>query len=402
MEKYKVLIIEDNPEDYIKIQENLIPDGGVSRLPYDFDINTDKDKRRRYIRELNTDLDDKIKPEDCLSEEEQALTTLLRPKGGLKEAESMIDRIIKENYNDLRLVICDLKLCEDNEAGKEIIRHLREDRILDDTPWFLKNIPIIILTGVDGVAVGASERGGINSRVFKKIDVLYNMRGKSVSDDTNNLDSCQSLFRSIVDMLATNFDDQYNKHLTKYKVALSFTNVNDLEDCIIPHREFVEMFVHCLYPYFTREKVYYYEDKPDNNNLGKDLEEIYKEKSEFVIVFISDDYNTHDKSTTQTEWKAIKEKYESRGWKGVVFVPIENSVANRTSIGRILNIENFSEIPIDFSDLREKFYNVYNGVLKSEDDRKKIIDSYNSVCKDTQKRIFEKIINGKMKMGVFF
>ena len=367
MEKYKVLIIEDKQEHYIEIQDKLVSDKGLSRLPYNLEVSDSHNSmRRQFLREFYANLEDKISADECMSEFEITFTNLLRQEGSLNEAIQQIDQIIRDNYRELRMIICDLELCTEPEAGVNIIRHIRNDKILEDYYfWYQKKIPIIILTGLDGYnPIDATNVGGWNCRLFKKVDLLATHEPISHNENdacgNNSIGSCQSIFQSIVDMLATEFEQTYQHYmnLKEYEIAISCSGLNDIiQNNLIPHKEFLSIFANCLYSFFTEKKVFFYGDNYRITNFKADIDHIYGRECKYVIVVITDDYNTETKKITQEEWRVIKERYEQLNWEGVFFVTIETSVANISIIKRNLGLS--EDIPfIDFSELREKFYNI--------------------------------------------
>lgn len=66
---------------------------------------------------------------------------------------SYIDKVIKENYMNLRCIICDLHLFDDSISGDDIIKHIRTDLTINNCPDFTKFIPIIIYTNYSKDAI---------------------------------------------------------------------------------------------------------------------------------------------------------------------------------------------------------------------------------------------------------
>lgn len=387
---FKVLIIEDSYVDFIKIQEKLIPKDYISRLPFYFETSDEiKQKRTQFLRELTSDINNEevIDPNDCLTKEEKEWLDCLKKPGGFDEAFDRIANTIRENFQELRLIICDLQLCGDDVAGKRIIEQIRQNRdiLQGDKAWFCQNIPIICFTHLSGQTEVVF--AGINCVTIYKEDVR----------------NAYFQFKSFVKLLSENFDNYYKEHAQRYKVSLSFSGENKLQK--ISHIAFVKEFAHCLYSKFTKERVFFYVENKDNKDVEQDLENIYKNESEYVIVFITSDYNSAVSPITQREWKAIQEEYEKKNWQGVFFVPIEKEVANSPMIEKLLGINNFNEVFVDFHSQRDTFYSdnmaqaqndLNKHLISFKEYNEKILTAYEERCEKLHNKIYEDIIRNKM------
>lgn len=317
MEK-KVLIIEDDYLDYIKIQIKLIPDGLLGGFP--FKRKGDKRKKKeRFLQEANIK-DSTMLPEECLTMEERDFIKLLRTHDSINRVQDRVKQIIEEHYNELRLITCDLQICGLDQGGNILIEYLRkkegQDKItIPGKPWFMQEIPIIVTTKLEGQEpLESMHRGGKNCISIKKSDVLDNAHAANV-------------FRNIVDREVSRFDELFEKKSRErnYKVALSFTGCNGREK----HREFVEEIAHVFYEKFGKDKVFYDFDKlksGDTVRLGKnDFTKLYADQCEYVVVCLSEDYASKDSPWTKKEWEGIRQRI-SKMPMCVVFVCIGDRV----------------------------------------------------------------------------
>ncbi|MEE1963099.1 hypothetical protein V1387_10425 [Allomuricauda taeanensis] len=111
--KAKILIIENELADYNRLKE-YIDSSKFQTIP--------RDQR-----------------------EQDKLIIMLNSKPPVKAKEKFLDwlrDIFKQEYENLRLVICDLDLGSFRLGGEEIIRFIRNDIIIDKKPLYPKLIPI--------------------------------------------------------------------------------------------------------------------------------------------------------------------------------------------------------------------------------------------------------------------
>ena len=285
-----------------------------------------------------------------------------------------IGNIIEEHHLTLRAIVCDLKLGENRKGGVEFIKWIRNSEtngieLLED---YLKYIPIIVYTkstNSDEEEREAALANGANGFLIKDQSIVSDM--KRIDENLKNMvkknvEYFQCLYRFFL----------YNK---PYKVALSFTGYNDSE----PHREFIEEIANQLYGFYTKERVFFDMDKAEDGTtislIRQDFTTIYKDCCDYVIVFVSKDYNTNDNPWTQSEWAGIKEYYK-KSPTNVIFVLIENGVTS-SSFKENLSITN-EPIWINATKYRKSFYEVLSGQSLVQKSMLKEVINYNSTIKE--------------------
>lgn len=336
LKKNEVLVIEDQSDD-MKCVKRSLPDNCV--------ILTDDP---RFCKLCEKGIDGgrlQIKQDD-----------------GTKNSVNLKDylkKILTEHHSTLRAIVCDLKLGTDKEGGVKVIKWIRD--VLHNGVQlhnnYLKFIPIIVYTS--STNSGEAERAdaleaGANAFIMKNHKEISN--GYGVEEQLrdvlkNDIDYFQYLYSHL------QLDSKC------YKVALSFTGGSK----ITRHREFVEEIAHHLYGHYTKGKVFYDIDKAKDGStisLTKDdFTEIYGEKCEFVIVCVSEDYNTEDNPWTQKEWEGIHKLYEKSRFH-VIFVSLEKGLTSDI-FKEHLSIAN-EPIWIDASKSVEDFYEILSGQNKDQ------------------------------------
>lgn len=377
----KILIIENDYLDRIKIQAKLIPYGYHSSLPFAGNESPEKKQNKNIFLREESSSNKTVIAKDCLTDEELQFVELLDGAENINDAKCEIRRIIESNYRELRLIVCDLQICGSDQGGNEIIDFLRsttcEDRIsIENKPWFMQEIPIIVATKLDGQEAFKAYHWK-NCFPVKKQDVFTS--------------SASGFIKQFIEKEASAFDDYYNKksQQRQYKVALSFTGRKGTE----LHRKFVEEIAHQLYAKYTEDKVFYDVDKlKTGRNVGltkEDFTRIYSNDCEYIIVCLSQDYASKESPWTMKEWEGIKH-YCSVSHKKVIFILIGDNVSQE-SVKLSLGVDPGLWIPAD--KIRKDFYNAIEGKTIVQDKVKKemmrfesTIYNYSEVCYDEYKK----------------
>lgn len=219
-----------------------------------------------------------------------------QPGDGFKQASDFIKQTIKNNYKDLALLSLDLKYNGHDKAGIEFCKNLRQNGIEGVDKWLTENLPVVIVSRYTEDYTPELQRLPHSKFLSKK--------------DINDCDK----FRPIVESLLNEFLTAYQSHQReitqkKYKIGLSFTGMDSPQapgyKCE-PHREFVREIAHRLYWIFTKDKVFYDEDKNLIGFTPDTLKDLYQNDCEYIIVFFSSDYGTERNEWTRAEWNGIK------------------------------------------------------------------------------------------------
>ena len=211
-----------------------------------------------------------------------------------------IKPLIIDNYRELRLVICDL-LDKKEINGWSVIENIKhEQNKIEENKWFTTYLPIVVVTQAE-----EQDYQGMRHTYRKQHVTLF---GKPVSD----------VFYGCVDVLIDLFDALCQEKM-EFKVAISYTwNNKQTND---NHQPFIERIAHGLYRVYKKNRVFYDKEKISitGGSLADELSrKIYGKGSDFVLVFLSNDYATT--SWTETEWKYIK----NRADKNCLLVSIES------------------------------------------------------------------------------
>ena len=276
MDKKSVFIIEDEESDYKEIKFKIVPAGLISLLDKD-------DPSSDGLSDKETESLNKFKSTET---------------GSLRRSMDYIAQIIKENYKEIRLIICDLRINSDDNAGSQIIEMIRKNHIPDfNRDWYCEDIPIVIISKlIDQEKLKAYEKSSGNCFFLSK-DTAFTSEGSG-------------LLRSIVYRLSEQFNDKYAKNDSekKYKVALSFTNDNVVEDGkILKIRNFIHEVAKGLYAKYSQEKVFFDMDQQEESN-GKDVNYFTDNynNAEYVLVFVSEGYKNKKSRWSTAEWEVIK------------------------------------------------------------------------------------------------
>jgi CheY-like chemotaxis protein len=208
---------------------------------------------------------------------------------------------INKNHNNLRAIICDLKLFDKEKSGEDIIQHIRNMK-LENRPQYTRFIPIIIYTAYT------------TSLVETAI-----LRGGTLYIDKGSDNSCRRL-ADIVKRHVDDFSFLCDNLILKrpFKIGLTFRGNNSTTS---PQRPFVEEIANNLAHKYGTDSVFYDKFHPDKLNglrADKKLNSFYKEQCEYILVFLSADYATSE--WTGIEWKAVEEYAKTHPEKIILFL----------------------------------------------------------------------------------
>ena len=151
MEK-KILIIDDNPEQYLLIQKWFVGIGLDEIIP-----------------NLST---------------AQQMPIVSKSK---QKTLQFVEKLIRDNYQDIELILCDIKFINDAERGIEIVKHIRQLKNLTPSNW-ASMIPII------GMTAFSDNETSINDMIKAGADYAFN---KAII--TNNQIENQKTLRAIIE-----------------------------------------------------------------------------------------------------------------------------------------------------------------------------------------------------------
>ena len=293
MNKKKVLIIEDEKKDYKKIKNNII------------------------LQELSSVYDCDGLPTGSLSDLEKEALTKFRSSedGALGRSMDFIAQTINNNYQEIRLIICDLKINNNNNAGRLIIEMIRLGHNFNfNKPWYGKEIPIVIISNLSNKEL---------LEAFEKSDgkCFFLSKDSALSNDGS------ATLNSIMNSMARQFDEIYNNYdsIKKYKVALSFTGTNvDGIGKELKIRPFIQEVARALSGKYSTERVFYdMTHQEESNAKDKKVFANTYNNAEYVVVFISEGYKNKKSRWSSAEWEVIK-KLDLR--KKVIFVAIDSTL----------------------------------------------------------------------------
>ena len=293
MERNKVLIIEDKKPDFENIKNNIIPQGMFSIF----------DSDGSHVGTLS-------------EEEDMSVTKFSSTEpGALRKSKDFIAETINKHYNEIGLIICDLRINGDNSAGDSIIHMIRNNLVFNfSKPWYGEEVPILVISGLtDKEILEAYERASRNCFVLSKATAFSN--------------NGAAILNRILYGLVKQFDEKYSLYdsIKKYKVALSFTGCNvDNDGKELKIRGFIQAVAHELSKFYTTEKVFYDMNHQEGSNAKNTTQfaETYN-NAEYVVVFISEGYKHKTSRWSTAEWEVIKNLDLS---KQVIFVSIDTSL----------------------------------------------------------------------------
>ncbi len=374
---YKVLVIEDEL-DAMKCVRRSLPD--ICEIVPKFtktddaispDVDNHTENADYTIVEYTTICKNGLRGETTINRGANKFVVTLK---------DVLKKTIEDNHEELSAIICDIQLGTDIRGGIDVIQWIR------DYDWnnlnvhkdYLKYIPIIAFSSE--TRVGAYNqtdalKSGATGLVIKKDNIISN---ETMPDMNLN-----SLIKNQID---------YFKYVKKqipqrnYFVALSFTSCNTTNGKDIQHREFVEAVAQQLYKTYRKQSVFFDQDKliegVTTSKKPDEFTKLYKECCEYIIVFVSSDYNTDKNTWTKEEWKGIREHFNKDG-KHVIFVTIEK--ITKEEFESKLGISQV--IWIDANKPREDFYKLLQGKdmdsEKRKDDLSKNVITIYDYHKDT-------------------
>lgn len=316
--KFKVLIIEDEYRDY-EIAKKLLTGPCVTAY--------DSPTEEKYI----------------------SMLTNTTPGAFVDSCKELLD-FIETNKEDIRLIICDYRWNDKDDAGGLFIEQLRKE---DD--WFRKNIPVVVFTG-------------LSNKLTEKdsFELTFNIvKKENIDRENENYDSkFEVSVKAGLSQMAENFDKLYQQHINDkpYKVAFSFTGSDYTKSYEEPHREFVRDVARIVMRQYG-DKVFYDEYCIVSGWNPKDFKNVYENQCNFIVVFLSENYGTPDNKWTEMEWEGIKTHFNEDGVcekNNVLFVPIGDDVNYENKLERL----NVSPNLIWYKDgikAREKYYSILKG-----------------------------------------
>ena len=293
MDMMKVLIIEDEKSDYKKIKNKIL------------------------LQEMCSVFDGNGIATGTLTDQEKNAVTKFRSSedGALKRSMDFIAETINSYYQDIRLIICDLKINNNNNAGSQIIEMIRRGQNFNfNKPWYGKEIPIVIISKLSDKELLKAYEKSAGKCFF-------------LSKDTALSDDGAATLSSILNGMAVQFNETYNRYDSKkkYKVALSFTGTNvDGDGKDLKIRGFIQEVARVLSEQFSIERVFYDMTHQEESNAKdkKVFADTYN-NAEYVVVFISEGYKNKKSRWSSAEWEVIK-KLDLRN--NVIFVAIDSTL----------------------------------------------------------------------------
>jgi len=293
MERNKVLIIEDVKSHFENIKNNIIPQGMFSIF----------DSDGSHIGSLSEEEDMSV-----------AKFSSTEP-GALRKSKDFIAKAIDKHYKEIGLIICDLRINDNNYAGVEIIDMIRNNQSLTfGKSWYGEEVPILVVSELTDMEIlGAYERASGNCFVLSKTTAFSN--------------NGAAILNRILYGLVKQFDEKYRQYdlIKRYKVALSFTGCNvDNDGKELKIRGFIQAVAHELSKFYTTDKVFYDMNHQEGSNAKNTTQfaETYN-NAEYVVVFISEGYKHKTSRWSTAEWKVIKNLDLP---KQVIFVAIDSSL----------------------------------------------------------------------------
>ena len=184
MGKFGVFIIEDEQEDYKKIK-NILPSNCYSLL--DSTIDVDESNLSTNVNESN------------LSEEELKAINIFKENqnDSLVKSERYVQRIIKNNLDNLRMIICDLEINGVYNGGIQVIGAIKEIYPTSSKDYQLsQQIPIIFLSKLtDGTTLEAFHANLGQCLYFPK-EAAFNITSTYIVKD-------------VIDYMVSDFDNKY-------------------------------------------------------------------------------------------------------------------------------------------------------------------------------------------------
>lgn len=307
-------------------------------------IENEKTWKEKIEGALSDDFDSVEVPEDFVRQCSKGFSN--------KVLGATLTKILKDNYYDLRAIICDLGLKNsDYTTGVSVIRWIRNCGKETGLPEeYLLGIPIIACTA-------STDRKDHLSAIAQGADCV-------ITKNDDEVEFNDTLVGNVKPRI-----ERFNRKCESilffdYKIGISYTHRNKNKEH--SHQEFVNEIAQLLKKQYTDGKVFYDKDGQENGMTPETSQEQfckhYENDCEYILVCISSDYNDDGEdgdSWTNREWKSIKNVFE-KDIRRVIFLPIE-SVDVHEAFG-ILGIKSTETIMRpNANDLREKYYEVIEG-----------------------------------------
>ncbi len=293
MERNKVLIIEDEESDFRNIKDKVIPQDMFSVF----------DQEGLAVGDL--------------SEEEKETVTKFKSTepGALRRSMDFITETINNHYQEIGLIICDLRINGNDNAGSQIIENIRHSQgFRFKKKWYGIEVPILIVSKlVDKDKLRAFEKSSGNCFFLSKTTAFSN--------------DGAAILNTVLRGLVGQFDEKFKNYDSekKYKVALSFTNSNIDEDGReLKIRGFIEAIANGLGNYYRSKRVFFDMNHQEMSN-GKNFDQFVEtyNDAEYVVIFISEGYKNKKSRWSTAEWEVIKKLDLS---KQVIFVAIDSTL----------------------------------------------------------------------------
>ena len=259
MEK-KILIIDDNPEQYLLIQKWFVGIGLDEIIP-----------------NLST---------------AQQMPIVSKSK---QKTLQFVEKLIRDNYQDIELILCDIKFINDAERGIEIVKHIRQLKNLTPSNW-ASMIPII------GMTAFSDNETSINDMIKAGADYAFN---KAII--TNNQIENQKTLRAIIETQIRKFQMNLESFYPPTLKDEIITNKNKYKNKKIAfimsafrHNDYIEMAKdvlksHGIIPVVAKGRVGKFDDKVWENIL------IHMNVCDFGIAIYADDSLDNEKDKKERD-----------------------------------------------------------------------------------------------------
>ena len=199
----KVLIIDDEPAEYRKIKKWLEDECHYQVVPA-----------------------------------EEEFSKMHKARTSKKALFDLVDELIKKNYIDLKLILCDINFDKDNDLGNAIVQHIREFMGLNPHYW-TSLVPIIGMTNY-----ADSQNTRANNLKPKKTIPKTNKRGivdagadyafnKAILQNTTKRNELKGKLKFYVNIFERNIDRIYPPHYKDKIISAKNEHKNDTTAFII-------------------------------------------------------------------------------------------------------------------------------------------------------------------------
>ena len=335
------------------------------------DHNMETENLRTYF---STDFDViPFKTETDLNEYSDAFNNV-------QSLETYVKRIITENYQDLRLIVSDIRFDDfkGRYDGIKLIKQIREWKIPNAHPDYCKFIPIIATSKVTGMDYLYKAYCEANATLY--IDKDYKDRDGNILGLKEISRQMIPLFDSWCEMVGD----------SRYRIAFSFTGKDNANN--EKHRAFVREIAESL-SRRCRTSVFFDEfyGGAINGNTGRLMSNVYRSQSEKIVVFLSNDYNDTRRSFwTSKEWLwGIKPYIQETDIDNLCLINLSVKFNKDKVLPKL-----FSEIGTDNKAIKEDM-NSWNLIYKDFSDQRDFYYSIISNRSDNAPAAFQKYIEFK-------